>query len=109
MSRKGVSLPVNVLVILAIAIVVLLGIIAFFTGAFQGGGGGVKATNKFQSCCVQWRAAGCGAMPDECPGPDLPGASDKTAKAKGTPKTDDLETVAYLAGITNIEKACGCA
>ena len=49
--RKGIELPVNVLVIVAIAIIVLLGLVALFMGGFGGFAGNVETTNAWSSAC----------------------------------------------------------
>lgn len=59
MSKKGISLPVNVLVVLAIAIVVLLGVVAFFTGSLKPARTSTEAMNNFKACCTSYVLNGC--------------------------------------------------
>jgi len=49
--RKGIELPVNVLVIVAIAVIVLLGLVALFMGGFGGFAGSVESTNAWSNAC----------------------------------------------------------
>ena len=42
--RKGIELPVNVLVIVAVAVIVLLGIVALFMGGFGSAAGTFAST-----------------------------------------------------------------
>ncbi|MFB6076012.1 MAG: hypothetical protein ABEK17_02610 [Candidatus Aenigmatarchaeota archaeon] len=62
-NKKGVSLPVNVLVILAIGIVVLVGLLAFFSGTTGETGGQVNAQTKFNNCCNFYLRSGCQSIP----------------------------------------------
>ncbi len=48
-TDKGISLPINMLVILAVAVIVLLAVIAFFTGGFDTGP--VEDRTVINSCC----------------------------------------------------------
>ena len=47
--KKGISLPVNMLVILAVAVIVLLALVAFFMGGFETGA--IEDRNKINMCC----------------------------------------------------------
>ena len=49
--KKGIELPVNVLVIVAIAVIVLLGLVALFMGGFGGFAGNVEVTNAWSNAC----------------------------------------------------------
>ena len=50
---KGVELPVNVLVIVALAVIVLLGVVALFTGVFGPSGATITTTQAWQQACTQ--------------------------------------------------------
>ncbi|RLJ03467.1 MAG: hypothetical protein DRP11_00625 [Candidatus Aenigmatarchaeota archaeon] len=96
-GRKGVSLPINTLVILAIAIIVLLAIVAFFMGAFTPGAEVQKARADFNKAC--------GALVNDCSkDPDtITGLRDAYCTMNGlsgaacTGAPDD-----------DIRRACGC-
>ncbi|GEM_PF-2188936 len=48
-AKKGVTLPINMLVILAVAVIVLLAIVAFFMGGFETGA--VDEQTVINRCC----------------------------------------------------------
>jgi len=56
--KKGVSLPINVVVILVIAIIVMLGVILFFTKGFSGSSTGLNCESKLRSGCTQFSLRG---------------------------------------------------
>ncbi|MFB6076014.1 MAG: hypothetical protein ABEK17_02620 [Candidatus Aenigmatarchaeota archaeon] len=58
MNKKGVSLPVNVLVILAIAVVVLLGIVAFFAGGMDPTKESMNKQSVLDRCCATFAQMG---------------------------------------------------
>ena len=49
-DKKGISLPVNMLVILSTAVIVLLAVVAFFMGAFDTGG--MEESAMRSQCCT---------------------------------------------------------
>lgn len=51
-NEKGVSLPVNLIVILSVSIIVLLAVVAFFTGAWQTGELEEEALRN--ECCLNY-------------------------------------------------------
>jgi len=55
---KGVELPINVLVIVAIAVIVLLGIIALYFAGFGPAAGQVNLQTATSAACGSWRARG---------------------------------------------------
>jgi hypothetical protein len=60
---KGIELPINILVIVAVAIIVLLGIIAlFYSSWFTGTGPVTSQTAVSQACNIATRT-GCEATP----------------------------------------------
>ncbi|MFB6076013.1 MAG: hypothetical protein ABEK17_02615 [Candidatus Aenigmatarchaeota archaeon] len=96
-NKKGVSLPVNVLVILAIAVIVLVGLISFFSGSMSGSSESISNQQVFSTCCTNYIQAG--------------GCSDSTVKASGFTcqngkKLDAVATDLGYGG--NIDDACGC-
>ena len=61
--KKGISIPISTLVILAIAIVVMLAIIAWFMGAFTPSGRQLSAQQKFNMACRTWSISNCAGNP----------------------------------------------
>lgn len=57
--RKAISIPIHTLVMLAIAIIVMLAVIAWFMGGFSGPGGQVNAQQRFNSKCIDWAESNC--------------------------------------------------
>lgn len=48
---KGIELPINVLVIVALAVIVLLGVIALFSGVFGPGSAGIAMSSAWNQAC----------------------------------------------------------
>lgn len=83
--RKGVSIPINTLVMLAVAIIVLLAAVAWFMGAFGSTAQEQTYKQKFDTLCIQWSTSNCnGTVPTRlctayeemtqtttCPGDDV--------------------------------------
>ncbi|QQG39933.1 MAG: hypothetical protein HYS81_00795 [Candidatus Aenigmatarchaeota archaeon] len=59
MSRKGLELPTNTLIVMAVAIVVLLVMIVFFTSSSQTSTGATELQNRFRSECVTFVSRNC--------------------------------------------------
>ncbi len=57
--EKGMELPVNTLVIVAIAVIVILAIAAFFLGGFGGSSKDVQNRQAFLNSCSAWTQSGC--------------------------------------------------
>ena len=55
---KALSLPVNMVVIIVIAVAVLLSISAFFLGGFGMSKGTISDTDALNIGCAKWRALG---------------------------------------------------
>ena len=63
--KKGISIPISTLVILAISIVAMLAIIAWFMGAFTPSGRQMSYQQKFSMSCRVWTVSNCaGNVPD---------------------------------------------
>jgi len=56
---KGISLPINMIVIIAISVIVLLAIAAFFMGGFIGGSTTISDQSALSSGCGTWKNRGC--------------------------------------------------
>lgn len=57
--RKGLALPINTMVALAIAIVVLLAMVAFFMGIIGPAGRQQTEEQKYRNCCSGYVSSGC--------------------------------------------------
>lgn len=55
-TEKGIALPINMLVILAISIIVLLAAVSFFMGTFSTQTGGVSRQAQKNACCQSFMA-----------------------------------------------------
>jgi len=58
---KGIELPINILVIIAMAVMVLLGLVAIYMGGFGGGAGQIQLNSaKTDACQELIRSGKCG-------------------------------------------------
>ncbi|MCX6815227.1 MAG: hypothetical protein NT120_00045 [Candidatus Aenigmarchaeota archaeon] len=55
--KKGLELPVNMIIVIAIAVLVLVVVAAFFSGSFLTGTDTVKYQGAITSSCMSWRSA----------------------------------------------------
>ena len=106
--KKGVELPVNVLVIVAIAVIVLLGLVALFMGGFGGFAGSVESTQAWSNACGNVLANCAGDHYDDPITSIRIGTADVTTFGKlceglGRNRTADTDTT-----INGCNKACGC-
>ena len=51
MSRKGIYLPIEMIIIIAIAVLVLIVLVAFFVGGFGSGGSSINHQQAFGQGC----------------------------------------------------------
>ncbi len=58
-NRKGISLPINTLVIVAIAVIILLAVAAFFMGVWTPSSGGMQELAAKNQACGQLMNIGC--------------------------------------------------
>jgi len=66
--KKGMSLPINVVVILVVAVIVLLAVVVFFMGSFKGSSTGMDCESKLGTGCTQFvLAGGCDWDPAHLP------------------------------------------
>ncbi len=56
---KGMSLPINLVVIIAICVLVLLAVAAFFAGGFGSGAASIGDSSALQKGCGMWKSQGC--------------------------------------------------
>lgn len=65
MKRKGISLPIDMLVILAIAVIILIAVVAVFMGVFNPFANNQQLRANFNNACSPWANTGCsGNAPD---------------------------------------------
>jgi len=53
--RKGLELPVNMIIVIAIAVLVLVVVAAFFSGSFIRGTDTTKYQSAIANACISWR------------------------------------------------------
>lgn len=100
-DKKGLEMPINALIIILVAVIVLAAAIAIFTGIWTPGQQGTEQINQFKTACAKYAAAGCCA-----------GGSAATPPAACTTGADSLQTkleaAARAAGIpeTNARAQC---
>jgi hypothetical protein len=82
--RKGISLSIRYVVIIAVAVIALFGVIGAFTGVWQPGMNITECRADFQAGCNELLVGGCKNISQE------------------------LREAAECLGITDIGKACGC-
>lgn len=97
MSLKG-SLPINTMVLLAIAFIVLLAIIMIIYSGIQPPTRAVMLQNSVQQCCWSYLSGGCEDKTITC----------KAAKELGYPDDTTIDTLAIEAGIADLDKYCKC-
>lgn len=56
--KKGMSLPINIVVILVVAVIVLLAVVVFFMGGFHESSTGMNCESKLRTGCTQFVLAG---------------------------------------------------
>lgn len=124
LSKKGLELPVNMLVLLAIAVIVLLSAVAWFILTFSGTTQSQTQAQQFQSCCSKYVVAGCPGDATKWPADTITpvcGFNDNGAGGgvaangdqEGAEPDWTLKDLAARLGIAqssaDIKKACGCA
>ncbi|MBI2172832.1 MAG: hypothetical protein HYT73_01310 [Candidatus Aenigmarchaeota archaeon] len=57
--KKGMELPINMIVIIALAVLILVIITAFTTSQFGGGVSSISQEAAFAQLCTQYRGGGC--------------------------------------------------
>lgn len=56
---KGVSIPINVIIILVIGIIVMLAVVGFFITQFRNTSSGMRTATLFQRACSIWQLVNC--------------------------------------------------
>jgi len=99
-EKKGMELPVNTLVVVAIAVIVILAVAAFFMGGFGGSSKLIQNQQDFKNSCSAWTQTGCaGSAPIGLDEKFLKWQPDKQDELNGMSENDKTD---YLAGM------CGC-
>jgi len=99
---KGISISIEVLIALAIALIVLLAAIAWFMGSFGKTASAQTVKQNFDSSCMTWTMSNCADCTIDCTG-DVP-----------TVVCDAYKEIFPSAACTNsdvrkeIALACGC-
>ena len=94
---KGVSIPINTLVMLAVAIIVLLAAVAWFMGAFAPTAQESSLKQRFDSSCLTWTMGNCGGNP---PSNVCTAYGDLMKDTTPCNSQSENETVAYACGCT---------
>ncbi|MCX6819097.1 MAG: hypothetical protein NT129_03820 [Candidatus Aenigmarchaeota archaeon] len=106
---KGIDLPINAIVIVAIAVLVLVVIAAFFVGVVGPGTGSMNSQNAWNTGCAQARARGCLQADFGVEGEPLPIAGyDPEGDGTANNIMDACEAVyGYTEGIDCRNACCG--
>ena len=94
--KKGVSIPINTLVMLAVAIIVLLAAVAWFMGAFSPTAQEQSMKQKFDASCMEWSDSNCNPDGSADDVPDRTCTQYMTYTGAGSCVADDVAA------------ACGC-
>ena len=86
MDRKGIELPVNAIIIIVLALVVLAAIAAVFVGGVSPGGKTAKTQGSFGELCTKFAACGGCNTPPGCTEPTWPTDSGGYVQCCGGPK-----------------------
>ncbi|MBI3413671.1 MAG: hypothetical protein HY051_06380 [Candidatus Aenigmarchaeota archaeon] len=99
MKRKGVSLPIDMLVILAIAVIILIAVVAVFMGVWNPFANNQQLRVNFNNACQVLVNTGCSGDPS----PAL------CTAAKGVVlEADDVEPCGDAAEKQKVRVGCGC-
>ena len=96
--NKGMQLPINIMVGLAVAVVVMLALVSFFMGIFGPQAEGTAKVQNFNNCCLNYNLLLC------------PTDKDSGAPTNIKCGSSDIYSLAATAGIGegSIPRACGC-
>jgi hypothetical protein len=107
MKRKGISLPVEMIVIIAIAVLVLVVIAAFFAGGFGPPTNTIVAQAAFSQGCNTWkiRSSDCSMNPNQIT------ISSYNPDGKANSGDENLAKACQVLGYplqSDCARACGC-
>lgn len=105
-------MPINLIVIIAIAVLVLVVLAAFFTGAIGGGTNSIALNTALDSACQKWRSIyncaigsiGTATAPYKMPGTTTEAPIPLTTLCQQA----GLNTVINADGIVECAARCGC-
>ncbi len=99
MKRKGIALPIDMLVILAIAVIILIAVVAVFMGVWTPFAGGQQARANFNKECQILVNTGCAGNPS----PELCEAANGVVLSKKTcDSPEDMLAVKVGCGCPNV-------
>ncbi len=101
-GSKGLELPLNMIVLIIVAVLVLLVIAAYFTGQFASGANTIALQSAFNDGCTKWRSVyNCQPNPSFTVKYQAPGS------ANADTSFIDICTAKKMT-ITECAIACGC-
>ena len=117
LNMKGIELPINILIIVAVAVIVLIALIAMFYPAFLSGSQTVSIETAKTQACRSWIANSCSISWDSIGVINFD--ADKNGKVWGTtteainpPEQDNIHNLCSNYLQTTVEadckKLCGC-
>ena len=112
-AMRGLELPINMIVVIAIAVLALTVIAAFFTGSIGGGINSITVEQAWNRACTNLKSVqDCSNTNFKISGYALAAGGKGIVESQSGPGIDFL-TVCGLKGITttpetNCIKACGC-
>ena len=65
MKRKGIALPIDMLVVLAIAVIILIAVVAVFMGVWNPFATSQQLRANYNSACSSWVNTGCSGEPSD--------------------------------------------
>lgn len=82
MRKKGLSLPINTVIIIIVAFLVLVAVLLFFTGTFSPAANTTKAESELRSECWEWQRSLYTDPLDYADYPNLNTSFDNATEAK---------------------------
>ncbi len=97
---KGISITINTIVILALAVIALLGVVVLFVSVFQPGTESISLENLLRSCCL--------SIDCNNPGGTMCRIPESLQSMFGDREKVSINEVAQKAGVSDVKKYCGC-
>jgi hypothetical protein len=111
--RKGVSLSIRYVVIIAVAVIALFGVLGAFTGVWQPGARSIECQAEFQSGCSELLVGGCRSPSPKliaaaaCLGIDVNDIAEACGCEDVTPITPErIDILARMTGCSPDEQLC---
>lgn len=102
---KGLSLPINVLVIVVIAIIVLLGVVAIYFGGFSPFSSAISVEGAKNGACSELVRKNCAVNPGAIVIQNFNANNDTSINPGAEPS---LTTLTCNAGSDNLARLCAC-